>query len=67
MNFLLQNTFAKLDFMAEDKDEPHTPNSELLYSILNIEPGKRFPCFSFKTYSLSLCFYTFQCMVSIPK
>lgn len=61
LKFLLQNTFAKLDFIAEDKDEADTSNSKLLYSILNIKPGKLI----YSTYlSLNL---TFSIMIPCSK
>ncbi|XP_037819620.1 cadherin-23-like [Lucilia sericata] len=36
------NTMSKLNLLAEDRDEPNTPNSQLVYSILSIKPVKNF-------------------------
>ncbi|KAM7362387.1 cadherin-AgCad1-like [Cochliomyia hominivorax] len=37
-----ENTIAKLDLMAEDRDEPNTVNSQLIYTILAIKPVQNF-------------------------
>ncbi|XP_065371260.1 cadherin-23-like [Calliphora vicina] len=37
-----QNTMSKLDLIAEDRDEPNTANSQLIYSILSIKPVQNF-------------------------